>query len=81
MDNPQQRHHSGRMKSTRRKFLQISATSGTGLLILSRSKLAFAYEANSKLKLAAIGVGGQGRSDLDNLTNCGAEVVALCDVD
>ena len=66
---------------TRRRFLQISATTGAGLLILSRSRLAFAYEANNKLKLAGIGVGGQGRSDLDNLTSCGTEIVALCDVD
>src|SRR6266404_668410 len=66
---------------TRRSFLQISSATGAGLLILPRSRLAFAYEANNKLQLAGIGVGGQGRSDLDNLTGCGAEVVALCDVD
>jgi len=51
------------------------------LLILRQSKLAFAYEANNKLRVAGIGIGGQGRGDLDNIVNCGSELVALCDVD
>lgn len=71
------------MKShlTRRSFLRTSSLSGAGLLILRHSRLAFAYEANSKLNLAGIGVGGQGRSDLDALAGLGVNVVALCDVD
>lgn len=71
------------MKATfsRRAFLRASALSGAGLLVLRDSKLAFAYEANAKLNLAGIGVGGQGRSDLDSLAGAGVNVVALCDVD
>src|SRR5712671_5607500 len=70
------------MKSlSRRNFLKTSTATGAGLLILPNSRLAFAYEANNKLRVAAIGIGGQGRSDLDTISNCDAEIVALCDVD
>src|SRR5436189_5060941 len=73
----------GPMKTTlsRRNFLRNSAWCGASLLILPKSKLAFAYEANNKLRVAGIGIGGQGRGDLDNIAGCGAEIVALCDVD
>lgn len=36
---------------------------------------------NSKLNVGFIGLGGQGRSRLDEILGCGANVVALCDVD
>ena len=65
----------------RRSFLRKSATAGTGLLILRNSKLAFAYEANSKLNIAGIGVGGQGRGSLDAFHRLGNNLVAFCDVD
>src|SRR5438067_12260981 len=66
---------------TRRNFLRASVFSGGGFLLLRDSKLAFAYETNNKLSVAGIGIGGQGRSDLDNIAGCGAEIIALCDVD
>jgi len=65
----------------RRSFLRKSATAGAGLLILGNSRLAFAYEANSKLNIAGIGVGGQGRGSLDAFHGMGNNLVALCDVD
>src|ERR1043165_1735608 len=65
----------------RRSFLRKSATAGAGLLILRNSKLAFAYEANSKLNIAGIGVGGQGRGRLDAFSGMGNNLVAFCDVD
>ena len=65
----------------RRGFLSKSATAGAGLLILRNSRLAFAYEANSKLNIAGIGVGGQGRGSLDAFYSMGNNLVALCDVD
>lgn len=66
---------------SRRSFLSKSATTGAGLLILRNSRLAFAYEANSKLNIAGIGVGGRGRGSLDAFHNMGNNLVALCDVD
>src|SRR5687767_15893072 len=65
----------------RRSFLRKSATAGAGLLILRNSRLAFAYDANSKLNIAGIGVGGQGRGNLDAFHSLGNHLVALCDVD
>lgn len=71
------------MKSivTRRRFLSRSAAAGASLLILSNSRNAFSYEANSKLNIAGIGVGGQGRGNLDAFAGMGNNLVALCDVD
>jgi predicted dehydrogenase len=65
----------------RRNFLSRSAKTGAGLLILRNSRLAFAYDANSKLNIAGIGVGGQGRGSLDAFHKMGNNLVALCDVD
>src|SRR6185369_1548282 len=65
----------------RRSFLSKSAKTWAGLLILRHSRLAFAYEANSKLNIAGIGVGGQGRGSLDAFHAMGNNLVALCDVD
>ena len=65
----------------RRRFLSKSTATGAGLLILRNSRLAFAYDANSKLNIAGIGVGGQGRGSLDAFAGMGHNLVALCDVD
>ncbi|HEY5914436.1 MAG TPA: Gfo/Idh/MocA family oxidoreductase [Verrucomicrobiae bacterium] len=56
-------------------------TTGVGVLLLPNSRLAFGSQANSKLNIAGIGVGGQGRGDLDNFIGLGENIVALCDVD
>jgi predicted dehydrogenase len=80
--NPmKQDHHSMKTHLTRRTFLRHSALGGAGLLILRNSRLAFAAEANSKLNVAGVGVGGQGRGNLDNIAGLGQNLVALCDVD
>jgi predicted dehydrogenase len=68
-------------KLSRRSFLRTTALTGTGLLILPSSRLAFGSEANSKLNVAAIGIAGQGGSNLSNVANLGVNIVALCDVD
>src|ERR1043165_1206618 len=68
-------------KISRRSFLFKSARAGAGLLILRNSRMAFGYEANSKLNIAGIGVGGQGRGSLDAFHGMGNNLVALCDVD
>ncbi len=70
-----------RLHITRRSFLHRSATVSTGFLLLPHAQRAFGYQANDKLNLAVIGVGGQGRGDMDQAVAAGAQVVALCDVD
>ncbi len=69
-----------KLNMTRRNFLRTSAL-GTGVLALPSSRLALAYAENDKLNVAGIGVGGQGRGDLDTIAGSGADVVALCDAD
>ncbi|MBL9134932.1 MAG: Gfo/Idh/MocA family oxidoreductase [Verrucomicrobiales bacterium] len=71
------------MKSilNRREFLKKSAATGTGLLLLKNSRMAFGYDANSRLNIAGIGVGGQGRGSLDAFHGMGNNLVAFCDVD
>jgi hypothetical protein len=70
-----------RTSFSRRQFLRTSTIAGSALLILPHSKLAFGSEANNKLNIAGIGVGGQGRGNLDNFMGLGQNIVALCDVD
>lgn len=64
-------------RSTRRRFLQQAAAGVAAPLVIRASALA---GANDKLNIAAVGVGGKGRSDIAN-TSKGQNVVALCDVD
>ena len=66
---------------SRRNFLRTSTLSGSALLLLPQARLAFAYEANGKLNVAGIGIGGQGRGDLDNISGLEVNMVGLCDVD
>jgi hypothetical protein len=64
---------------SRRRFIRSSAMAGAGIL-------AFPYVgkvlgANDKINVACIGVGGKGDSDTDDSAKCGANIIALCDVD
>jgi predicted dehydrogenase len=70
-------------KSTvsRRSFLRTTAIGGAGLLLLPSSRSAFAYDANSKLNVAAIGAGGRADADISGVAGLGENIVALCDVD
>jgi predicted dehydrogenase len=70
-----------RASLNRRGFLSRSVTAGAGLLILGSRRQALAYDANSKLNIAGIGVGGQGRGSLDAFHRMGNNLVALVDVD
>ncbi len=67
-------------KLTRRSFLAKTA-SAAAFTIVPSSVLGLrgAISPNEKLNLAAIGVGGQGGGDLNNLAS--ENIVALCDVD
>ncbi|MFP6583014.1 MAG: Gfo/Idh/MocA family oxidoreductase [Candidatus Hydrogenedentota bacterium] len=68
-------------KITRRSFIKGAVAAGAvGPLILPN--LSLAAPANSRLQHAAIGVGGQGASDLGQINSSGkVDVVALCDID
>ncbi len=64
---------------TRRDFLRSAAWSGSGLIILSNSRSVRSAQANEKLNIAAIGVGGRGAADVNGVAS--ENIVALCDVD
>ncbi len=67
-------------ETTRRTFLKRAAAASAIPLIVPR--LSFASPPSGKLQHAAIGVGGQGASDLREIVSSGkVEVVALCDID
>src|SRR5271157_2015203 len=65
---------------TRRKFIGAAATAAT-LMIVPRHAVAQSGKSppSEKLRIAGIGVGGQGGADLQNLSD--ENIVALCDVD
>ena len=70
---------------SRRNFVRTSAAAlGAaafgGPLILTRTA-ANSTAANSRLNLALVGCGGQGRGVMRGLLGCGANLVALCDPD
>jgi hypothetical protein len=67
-------------KLSRRRFITDVAVASAGLTIVPRHVLGRGFTAPSDLlNVAAVGVGGQGRSNLVNLAS--ENVVALCDVD
>ena len=69
-------------KSNRRDFLKTSAVAGMGYWVSgTQSVFAQSRMKNGKINVASIGCGGQGGGDIRNIAKCGANVVALCDVD
>ena len=64
---------------TRRDFLRNAACTGSGLIILSNSSLVRGFQANEKLNIAGIGIGGRGAADIEGVAS--ENIVALCDVD
>jgi predicted dehydrogenase len=80
-----QRASTKRNHSSRRSFLKISAA-GLGAAAIGRPLILSGAEAdstaaNSKLNLALVGCGGQGRGVMRGLLSGGANLVALCDPD
>ena len=67
-------------KFNRRTFLRNAALGGVGLLILDNGLSARSYQANEKLNIALIGVGGRGRWFVGTIPKLGTNVVAMCDV-
>jgi predicted dehydrogenase len=68
------------MTISRRDLIKSAAITGAGFAIVPRSVLGKGFTAPSdRLNVAAVGVGGQGRSDLVNLST--ERLVSMCDVD
>lgn len=71
------------MSNSRRKFLRNSAVAGAGFFIVPRHVIGRGFIAPSdKLRIAGIGAGGKGESDLSSFAKSpNVNIVALCDVD
>jgi predicted dehydrogenase len=66
-------------KASRREFL--AATAAATIITVLPSRLLGADAPSNTLNVAKIGCGGMGGGDLDKVAECGANIVALCDVD
>jgi hypothetical protein len=62
----------------RRDLLKAGAAAGAGLLFVKSGTLAAGRSPSDRLNIAAIGVGGRGAANLDEVK--GENIVALCDV-
>lgn len=71
------------LRSSRRRFVSIAASSLFSFTIVPRHVLGgIGYTAPSEqVRIAGIGAGGMGGGDIATLTKLGAQYVALCDVD
>jgi predicted dehydrogenase len=68
--------------ASRRDFLRASAITAAATIAFPHIVSAQVRGANDKIRVACIGVGGKGDSDVDQVASRpGAEIVALCDVD
>src|SRR5206468_4131739 len=65
---------------TRREFLKRTSLA-TGTAAISFPFVGNVLGANDRINVASIGVGGKGDSDTKDAAACGANLIALCDVD
>jgi len=65
---------------SRRAFVRAACAAGAGWVILGNSRSARSYQANEKLNVALIGVGGRGSWFVGCIPRLGQNVVAMCDV-
>jgi predicted dehydrogenase len=65
---------------TRRSFVGTLSGAAAGFWVAGRADFAISNSPNERLQIAGIGVGGKGRSDIDQAGKF-AEVVAICDID
>jgi predicted dehydrogenase len=66
--------------TNRRSFLQTSAAAGLGYWVAGGVQAQESTSPNEKIQIGCVGVGGKGKSDVQNVSRFG-KVVALCDVD
>ena len=67
-------------RGSRRQFLKGTAGVAAAAT-LGFPNILHAQNAGQKVRIACIGVGGKGGSDVDHCAQAGGEIVALCDVD
>src|SRR5688572_12148039 len=67
--------------ATRREVLAGGAAAAIAAMTFPQILPAQARGANDKIRVASIGVGGKGGSDVDHCVKPGGEIVALVDVD
>jgi hypothetical protein len=65
----------------RRQFLRHATVGGVSFLFLKSARSAWSAEANEKLNIALVGVGGRGQWFTSTIPRLGQNLVALCDVD
>ena len=65
---------------TRRDFVKFSSLLAGGVIV-GAPYFARTQNANSKINIACIGVGGKGDSDSSSMFGLGGNIVALCDID
>ena len=70
---------SRRRTCSRRSFLSKALLGGAGLLILKDARSAWGTEANSRIGVALVGVGGRGTWFVDTIPRM-ERVVAICDI-
>jgi len=66
--------------TNRRTFLQTSAAAGVGFWVTGGLNAAESKSPSEKIQLGCIGVGGKGKSDVQNVSKFG-KIYSLCDVD
>jgi hypothetical protein len=69
------------MKTLNRRSFIGKTGLGLGSALFAGPAIVRGQNLNSKIRLAGIGVGGKGASDLAGAAACGVEIVGLCDVD
>ncbi len=66
---------------TRRHFLRQLAATSPGFVLLDSPSSIWSAQANEKLNIALVGVGGRGEWFTSTIPRLGQNLVALCDVD
>ncbi len=64
----------------RRAFLRRSALAGAGVLILRNSASVWSAQANEKLNIGLVGIGGRGNWFVSAIPNTGENLAVFCDV-
>src|SRR4051812_30727497 len=77
-----EKKNEGENSVSRRSFLRNGALAAAGFMIVPRHVLGRGFVAPSdRLRVAGIGVGGKGFSDISEFAKGPADIAFLCDVD